>query len=46
MAAELGVSRAMLRRALATMEEGGMIRRLPGRGGGTFVTRETIERDQ
>jgi GntR family transcriptional regulator len=45
MAAELGVSRAMLRQALAILEEGGMIRRVPGRGGGTFVTREKIERD-
>jgi GntR family transcriptional regulator len=45
MAAELGVSRAMLRQALAILEESGMIRRVPGRGGGTFVTREKIERD-
>ena len=45
MAAEFGVSRATLRQALATLEEAGMIRRVPGRGGGTFVTREKIERD-
>jgi GntR family transcriptional regulator len=45
MAAELGVSRALLRQALASLEDAGMIRRVPGRGGGTFVAREKIDRD-
>src|SRR5258708_36491399 len=45
LAAELGVSRAALRQALAVLEEGGLVRRVPGRGGGTFVTKGKIERD-
>jgi GntR family transcriptional regulator len=45
LAAELGVSRATLRQALAVLEDGGMVRRVPGRGGGTFVSRDKIERD-
>ncbi len=45
LAAELGVSRATLRQALAVLEEGGVVRRVPGRGGGTFVTKGKIERD-
>jgi GntR family transcriptional regulator len=45
LAAELGVSRATLRQALAVLEEGGVVRRVPGRGGGTFVSKGKIERD-
>ncbi len=45
LAAELGVSRAALRNALAVLEDSGMVRRVPGRGGGTFVSRDKIERD-
>jgi GntR family transcriptional regulator len=45
LAAELGVSRAALRQALAVLEEGGLVRRVPGRGGGTFVSKGKIERD-
>ncbi|SRR5216683_1483334 len=45
LAAELGVSRATLRQALAVLEESGMVRRVPGRAGGTFVSRDKIERD-
>jgi len=45
MAADLGVSRALLRQALASLEDAGLIRRVPGRGGGTFVAREKIDRD-
>src|SRR5580700_9338197 len=45
LAAELGVSRASLRQALAVLEEGGLVRRVPGRGGGTFVSKGKIERD-
>ena len=45
LAAELGVSRATLRQALAVLEDGGVVRRVPGRGGGTFVAKGKIERD-
>jgi GntR family transcriptional regulator len=45
LAAELGVSRATLRQALAVLEDSGLVRRVPGRGGGTFVSRDKIERD-
>ena len=45
LAAEFGVSRAALRQALAVLEEGGVVRRVPGRGGGTFVAKGKIERD-
>jgi GntR family transcriptional regulator len=38
LAADLGVSRALLRQALSILEDGGMIRRVPGRGGGTSGT--------
>lgn len=40
-----GVSRGTLRRALAALEEAGLVRRVQGRGGGTFVTRRMVERD-
>jgi GntR family transcriptional regulator len=45
LAAEFGVSRATLRLALAVLEESGQVRRVPGRGGGTFVAKGKIERD-
>jgi len=45
LAADLGVSRATIRQALAGLAETGMVRRVPGRGGGTFVTKGKIERD-
>ncbi len=45
LAAELGVSRATLRQALAVLAESGVVRRVPGRGGGTFVSQDKIERD-
>ena len=45
LAAELGVSRATLRQALAVLAENGMVRRVPGRGGGTFISKGKIERD-
>jgi GntR family transcriptional regulator len=45
LAAELGVSRATLRQALAVLAESGTVRRVPGRGGGTFVSQDKIERD-
>lgn len=40
-----GVSRGTLRRALAALEEAGLVRRVQGRGGGTFVTHRMVERD-
>jgi DNA-binding GntR family transcriptional regulator len=46
LAAELGVSRATLRQALAVLEDGGVVRRVPGRGGGTFVAKGKIERGE
>ncbi|HEY5989020.1 MAG TPA: GntR family transcriptional regulator [Streptosporangiaceae bacterium] len=45
LASALGVSRATLRQALAVLEENDLVRRVPGRGGGTFVSRAKIERD-
>lgn len=40
-----GVSRATLRHVLAALEEAGLVRRVPGRGGGTFVSHPKMERD-
>ena len=45
LAADLGVSRATLRQALAVLADSGVVRRVPGRGGGTFVSQDKIERD-
>jgi GntR family transcriptional regulator len=45
LASDLGVSRATLRQALAVLAETGVVRRVPGRGGGTFVSQDKIERD-
>jgi GntR family transcriptional regulator len=45
LAADLGVSRATLRQALAVLADSGVVRRVPGRGGGTFVSKDKIERD-
>jgi GntR family transcriptional regulator len=45
LAVELGVSRSTLRAALAALERDGVVRRVPGRGGGTFVARDKIDRD-
>lgn len=45
LAAELGVSRSSVRRALAALEADGVVRRVPGRGGGTFVAADKVERD-
>jgi len=40
LARSLGVSRSTLRQALAALEEAGVVRRVPGRGGGTFVRQQ------
>ena len=45
LAARLGVSRTTLRQALALLEEAGAVRRVQGRGGGTFVSHPMVERD-
>lgn len=45
LAESLGVSRSTVRHALRALEEGGVVRRVPGRGGGTFVRQEKVERD-
>jgi GntR family transcriptional regulator len=45
LAERFGVSRATLRLALDALERVGTIRRVPGRGGGTFVHHTKIERD-
>ena len=45
LAVELGVSRSTLRQALAALEQEGVVRRVPGRGGGTFVASNKVDRD-
>ena len=45
LAQELGVSRSTVRQALAALEEADEVRRVPGRGGGTFVHSRKVERD-
>ncbi len=45
LANRLGVSRATLRSVLIALEEEGVVRRVPGRGGGTFVASAKVDRD-
>lgn len=45
LAREFGVSRSTLRQALAALEAAGVVRRVPGRGGGTFVRAQKVKRD-
>jgi GntR family transcriptional regulator len=45
LAAELSVSRSTLRQTLAVLAQTGIIRRVPGRAGGTFVAHAKVERD-
>ena len=45
LATELGVSRSTVRQALAALEDAGEVRRVPGRGGGTFIRGRKVERD-
>jgi GntR family transcriptional regulator len=45
LAPALGVSRSTVRQALSALEAAGVVRRVPGRGGGTFVRQQKLERD-
>lgn len=45
LSANYGVSRATLRHVLSALEEAGMVRRVPGRAGGTFVSHPKVDRD-
>jgi GntR family transcriptional regulator len=45
LAVGLGVSRSTLRQALGVLEREGVVRRVPGRGGGTFVTPGKFDRN-
>jgi len=45
LARSLGVSRSTVRQALASMERAGVVRRVPGRRGGTFVGHPKVDRD-
>lgn len=45
LAQSLGVSRSTVRQALAALESDGVVRRVPGRGGGTFVRQQKVDRD-
>jgi GntR family transcriptional regulator len=45
LAPALGVSRSTVRQALSALEADGVISRVPGRGGGTFVRPQKVERD-
>lgn len=45
LALELGVSRSTVRQALGALQAAGVVRRVPGRGGGTFVRQQKVERD-
>ena len=45
LARRLGVSRSTVLQALGALETSGVVRRVPGRGGGTFVLRQKVERD-
>lgn len=45
LATQLGVSRSTVRQALASLQDAGEVRRVPGRGGGTFVRGRKVERD-
>ena len=45
LASELGVSRMTLRQALGSLESRGIVERIPGRQGGTFITEPKIDID-
>src|SRR6266702_521190 len=45
LAAQLSVSRSTLRQVLAVLAQAGVVRRVPGRAGGTFVAHAKVDRD-
>ena len=45
LATELSVSRSTLRQVLAVLAQSGVVRRVPGRSGGTFVAHSKVDRD-
>jgi len=45
LAMRLSVSRSTLRQVLAVLAQGGIVRRVPGRSGGTFVAHAKVDRD-
>jgi GntR family transcriptional regulator len=45
LAVQLSVSRSTLRQVLAVLAQSGIIRRVPGRAGGTFVAHAKVDRD-
>jgi GntR family transcriptional regulator len=45
LAVRLSVSRSTLRQVLAVLAQAGVIRRVPGRAGGTFVAHSKVDRD-
>ena len=45
LAARLSVSRSTLRQVLAVLAQAGVVRRVPGRAGGTFVAQAKVDRD-
>ena len=45
LAAALSVSRSTLRQVLAVLAQAGVVRRVPGRSGGTFVAHTKVDRD-
>lgn len=45
LAEHYGVSRATLRQVLAALAEAGLVRRVSGRGGGTFISHAKVEHD-
>jgi GntR family transcriptional regulator len=45
LAQAFGVSRSSVRQALSSLERIGAVRRVPGRGGGTFVGQPKVDRD-
>ena len=45
LAIQLAVSRSTLRQVLAVLAQSGIVRRVPGRSGGTFVAHAKVDRD-
>jgi GntR family transcriptional regulator len=45
LAERFGISRSTVRLALDSLERSGVVRRTPGRGGGTFIHQSKVERD-